>query len=111
MARLLGLRFVAKSLKGGAPPTAEASEYKLFSTELSKRVADTALDLAGPGSQLRVHTPDAQMRGRAESREMRRTAWYAATARGARSGSRWMFFNSPLIHPGELPEQASLPCG
>ena len=66
VARLLGLRFVAKSMKGGAPPTAEASEYKLFSTELSKRVANTALDLAGPGSQLRVHTPDAPMRGRAE---------------------------------------------
>jgi alkylation response protein AidB-like acyl-CoA dehydrogenase len=33
---------------------------------LSKRVADAALDLAGPGSQLRVHTPDAPMRGRAE---------------------------------------------
>jgi len=66
VARLLGLRFVAKSMEGGAAPTAEASQYKLFTTELSKRIANAALDLAGPGSQLRVHTPDAPMRGRAE---------------------------------------------
>src|ERR1700756_700015 len=37
VARVLGLRFVAKSMKGGAAPTSEASEYKLFTTELSKR--------------------------------------------------------------------------
>jgi 3-oxocholest-4-en-26-oyl-CoA dehydrogenase alpha subunit len=67
VARVLGLRFVATSMKGGAPPTAEASEYKLFATELSKRLADASMDIAGPGSQLRVHTPDAPMRGRAES--------------------------------------------
>jgi len=34
VARVLGLRFVAASMKGGAPPTVEASEYKLFATEL-----------------------------------------------------------------------------
>jgi 3-oxocholest-4-en-26-oyl-CoA dehydrogenase alpha subunit len=67
VARVLGLLFVATSLKGGAPPTAEASEYKLFATELSKRLADTSMDIAGPGSQLKVHTQDAPMRGRAES--------------------------------------------
>ena len=67
VARVLGLRFVAASMKGGAPPTTEASEYKLFATELSKRLADTSMDIAGPGSQLRVHTDDAPMRGRAES--------------------------------------------
>jgi 3-oxocholest-4-en-26-oyl-CoA dehydrogenase alpha subunit len=67
VARVLGLRFVATSMKGGAPPTAEASEYKLFATELSKRLADASMDIAGPASQLRVHTPDAPMRGRAES--------------------------------------------
>src|SRR5205807_7247104 len=37
--RLLGLRVVAQSMKGGAPPTTEASEYKLYATELSKRLA------------------------------------------------------------------------
>jgi alkylation response protein AidB-like acyl-CoA dehydrogenase len=66
VARLLGLRFVAKSMKGGAAPTAEASQYKLYATETSKRIANAALDIAGPGAQLRVHTADAPLRGRAE---------------------------------------------
>jgi 3-oxocholest-4-en-26-oyl-CoA dehydrogenase alpha subunit len=67
VARVLGLRFVATSSKGGAAPTVEASEYKLFATEFSKRLADASMDLAGPGTQLRVGTDDAPMRGRAES--------------------------------------------
>jgi alkylation response protein AidB-like acyl-CoA dehydrogenase len=67
VARVLGLRFVAKSAKGGAAPTSEASEYKLFATEFSKRLADASMDLAGPGSQLRVGTDGAPMKGRAES--------------------------------------------
>ena len=67
VARVLGLRFVAKSMKGGAPPTTEASEYKLFATELSKRLANASMDIGGPGSQLRVKTEDAPMAGRAES--------------------------------------------
>jgi alkylation response protein AidB-like acyl-CoA dehydrogenase len=66
-ARVLGLRVVAKSMKGGAPPTTESSEYKLYATELSKRLADAAMDIAAPGSQLRVHTEDAPMKGRSES--------------------------------------------
>jgi alkylation response protein AidB-like acyl-CoA dehydrogenase len=66
VARVLGLRVVAKSMKGGAPPTTESSEYKLFATELSKRLADASMDIGGPGSQLRVHTQDAPMQGRAE---------------------------------------------
>ena len=48
-------------------PTAEASAYKLYATELSKRLASASMDIAGPGSQLRVKTPDAPMQGRAES--------------------------------------------
>jgi alkylation response protein AidB-like acyl-CoA dehydrogenase len=67
VARVLGLRFVAKSMKGGAAPTSEASEYKLFATELSKRLANASMDLGGPGSQLRVKTEEAPMKGRAES--------------------------------------------
>jgi hypothetical protein len=67
VARVLGLRFVAKSMKGGPPPTTESSEYKLFATELSKRLANASMDIGGPGSQLRVHTDDAPMGGRAES--------------------------------------------
>jgi hypothetical protein len=67
VARVLGLRVVAESMKGGAPPTTEASEYKLYATELSKRLANASMDIAGPGSQLRVGTEDAPMKGRAES--------------------------------------------
>ena len=76
-ARGLGLKFVAESMKvekavkegaeGFQPPTVAASEYKLFATELSKRLADAAMDIAGPGSQLRVNTEEAPMRGRSES--------------------------------------------
>ena len=67
VARLLGLKFVAAASKGGKPPTNEASMYKLYATELSKRVANWSMDLGGPGTQLRKHTEDAPMRGRAES--------------------------------------------
>ena len=67
VARTIGLRFVFESAKGGAAPTAWASEYKLFATELSKRLANASMDIAGPGSQLRVKTDEAPMAGRAES--------------------------------------------
>ncbi|MFN8624431.1 MAG: acyl-CoA dehydrogenase family protein [Candidatus Binatia bacterium] len=67
VARMLCLRFVAKSMKGGAAPTTDASQYKLYTTELSKRLADAALDIASPGAQLRVQEAEAPMRGRAES--------------------------------------------
>jgi alkylation response protein AidB-like acyl-CoA dehydrogenase len=67
VARVLGLRFVDQSMRGGAPPTSEASEYKLYATELSKRLANASMDLGGPGSQLRVKTEEAPMKGRAES--------------------------------------------
>ncbi|MDA8368089.1 MAG: acyl-CoA dehydrogenase family protein, partial [Actinomycetota bacterium] len=61
------LKFVFDSSTGGAPPTTQASEYKLYTTEFSRRLADASMDLAGPGSQLRVRTEDAPMAGRAES--------------------------------------------
>jgi hypothetical protein len=67
VARVMGLRVVAESMKGGAPPTTQSSEYKLFATELSKRLASEAMDIAGPGSALRVHTEEAPMKGRSES--------------------------------------------
>lgn len=67
VARVMGLRVVAASMKGGAPPTTESSEYKLYATELSKRLADASMDIAGPGSQLRVKTEEAPMAGRSES--------------------------------------------
>ena len=66
VARALGLRFVAASTSKGKPPTVEASEYKLYATQLSQRVANATLDIAGAGAQLRVHTSDAPLRGRAE---------------------------------------------
>lgn len=76
VARVMGLKFVAEAVKVEAlvragkeyqPPTVEASEYKLFATELSKRLADAAMDIGGPGTQLRVRTEDAPMAGRSES--------------------------------------------
>jgi hypothetical protein len=67
VARVLGLKVVAASMKGGAPPTTQSSEYKLFATELSKRLADASMDIGGPGAQLRVHTEEAPMAGRSES--------------------------------------------
>lgn len=76
VARVMGLTFVAEAVKvehlvrAGKPyqpPTVPASEYKLFATELSKRLASSAMDIGGPGSQLRVKTPDAPMEGRSES--------------------------------------------
>lgn len=67
VARLLGLRFVHKSMEGGDPPRTEASEYKLFTTEFSRRLADASMDIGGPSSQLRVGTEEAPLAGRAES--------------------------------------------
>ena len=76
VARVMGLKVVAESMKGEKinkaggkvpPPTVESSEYKLFATEFSKRLASASMDIGGPGSQLRVKTPDAPMEGRAES--------------------------------------------
>ena len=67
VARGMGLKFVSKSMVGSKPPTIEASMYKLFATTLSKGLADASMDIAGPGSQLRIRTGDAPMRGRAES--------------------------------------------
>ena len=71
VARGMGLRVVDASVKaeasGGAPPTIESSEYKLFTTEFSKMLADASMDLGGPGTQLRVGTEEAPMAGRAES--------------------------------------------
>ena len=67
VARVLGLQFVAKSVKGGAAPTSEASMYKLFATEFSKRLANASMDIGGPGAQLRLDTEQSPMAGRSES--------------------------------------------
>lgn len=72
VAKVMGLRVVAASMKaeevpGTPPPTVESSQYKLFATEFSKRLADASMDLGAPGTQLRVKTEEAPMEGRAES--------------------------------------------
>ena len=66
VARVLGLKFVAASMKGGKPPTVEASEFKLYATQLSQRAANVALDIMGAEGQLRVDTEDAPLQGRFE---------------------------------------------
>jgi 3-oxocholest-4-en-26-oyl-CoA dehydrogenase alpha subunit len=73
VSRVLGLRVVAASMKGekvpdSPPPTTESSQYKLFATEFSRRLASASMDIGGTGTQLRVRvSPDAPMEGRAES--------------------------------------------
>jgi alkylation response protein AidB-like acyl-CoA dehydrogenase len=76
VARVLGLKFVNETMKVEAstkaghrmpPPTLQSSEYKLYATEYSKRLADASMDIGGPGTQLRVKTEEAPMAGRAES--------------------------------------------
>lgn len=71
VARVMGLRVVDATVKadktGGPPPTVESSEYKLYTTEFSKRLANASMDIGGPGAQLRVKTKEAPMEGRAES--------------------------------------------
>lgn len=47
VARVLGLRFLAAARHvTSKPPTIEASEYKLFATQLSQRVGNAMVDLA-----------------------------------------------------------------
>src|SRR5262249_12737364 len=67
VAQALSQRFVgaAKDVRG-KPPTAEASQYKLFSTELGQRVCRDALDVMSAVGQLREGQQDAPLRGRFE---------------------------------------------
>ncbi len=63
VARVLGLKVVAASMKGEKvpgtpPPTVESSKYKLFATEFSRRLANASMDIGGPGTQLRVQHED-----------------------------------------------------
>ena len=54
--------------RGARPRPTEASEYKLFTTEYSRRLANASMDIAGPGGQLRVRDEDAPMKPAARSR-------------------------------------------
>jgi alkylation response protein AidB-like acyl-CoA dehydrogenase len=67
VARVLGLRFVAAARVGQKPPTLEASEYKLYATQLSQRAANAGLDIAGAEGQLAYGEPGAPMQGRMDS--------------------------------------------
>ncbi len=65
VSRVLGLRFVHAARRVEAkPPTLEASEYKLFATSTSQKIANAMVDLAGPVGQYRVHEEGAPLRGR-----------------------------------------------
>ena len=67
VSRVLGLRFVHAARRVDAkPPTIEASEYKLFATSTSQKIANAMVDFSGPGGQYRVHQEGAPMRGRAD---------------------------------------------
>ena len=64
-AKMLQRRVIAAALKGGVP-TVEAAMYKLYSTELGRRIADAALDFLGPIGLLRKTAIDAPARGKWE---------------------------------------------
>ena len=65
VARMLQRRVISEAVKGGVP-TVESSMYKLFMTELGQRVADAALDILGPGGQLKPGVSGAPVGGRFE---------------------------------------------
>ncbi len=64
-ATMLQRRVIAAAMKG-AVPTVEAAMYKLYSTELGRRMADFALDALGPEGLLRHDAPDAPAAGKWE---------------------------------------------
>ena len=50
----------------GTPrPTIVPAQSKLFATEFFQRLANASMDIAGPGTQLRVRRPSVPMEGRA----------------------------------------------
>lgn len=65
VARLLGVRFVDAALDANKTPTVQASEYKLYATEFSRRLADATMDIVGTGGQLLADAADAPLAGRA----------------------------------------------
>jgi hypothetical protein len=65
VARVLQRRVISAALKDRVP-TLESSQYKLYMNEAGKRLANTALDVAGPAGQLRVGEEGAPAGGRFE---------------------------------------------
>jgi hypothetical protein len=70
VARCHSLRFVWAAIKseeyGTKPPSTQASQYKLFATQLSQRQANVALDIQGPEGQIRVDQEEGPLSGRFE---------------------------------------------
>ena len=65
VARGLQRRVVSEAVRGRVP-TVESSQYKVFMTELGKRVASQALDLMGAAGTLRAGEEEAPLGGRFE---------------------------------------------
>jgi hypothetical protein len=70
VARCHSLRFVWAAIQseehGTKPPSTQASQYKLFATQLSQRQANVALDIQGPEGQIRVDQAEGPLSGRFE---------------------------------------------
>ncbi|MCP3985235.1 MAG: acyl-CoA dehydrogenase [bacterium] len=66
VAKALSTRFVCAAKAGGKPPTIQSSQYKLFTTTLSQRVCDEALDITGVAGTIREGQDEAPIRGRFE---------------------------------------------
>ena len=107
VAHALSKRFVcaAKDV-GGKPPTAQASQYKLFSTELGQRVCREALDVMGAAGQLREGQDDAPLRGPLRARlprDVRSIRSAAAPRRSRRTSSRGAISGCPRTSDLRLP--------
>ena len=58
---------LTRSWLPGPAMSIDASARRLDSSVAKSLYSDASMDIGGPGSQLRVHTEDAPMKGRAES--------------------------------------------
>jgi hypothetical protein len=63
VSRMLQRRVIGAALREGVP-TVESSQYKLFMNETGQRVANAALEMLGPGSQLEAGEAGAPVGGR-----------------------------------------------
>ena len=66
VAKALSTRFLCAARAGGKPPTVQSSQYKLFTTSLSQRVCDEALDITGAPGTIREGQELAPLLGRFE---------------------------------------------
>jgi alkylation response protein AidB-like acyl-CoA dehydrogenase len=66
VAKALSVRFICAAKSGGKPPTVPSSQYKLFTTTLSQRVCDEALDITGAAGTIREGQELAPLLGRYE---------------------------------------------